>query len=89
MEAIAFLLILVIVLIGCKILGLVFQTGVFLFSIPLQILMAIAIAVLLFTVVPVGLVGGLLAFILIPFGIVALLLPIFLIGLGLYFITRR
>ena len=89
MEIISFLFILALVLSALKILGMIFKAGIFLLSIPLQILAGVFLAVLIFAIVPVTLTVGLVAVILAPLGMLALLFPLLLIGLGIYLFARR
>ena len=89
MEFITFLIILGFVLILIKVLGLLFRAGIFLISIPLQILMALVVAAVLFAILPVTLITGLLAAVLVPLGILVPLLPFLLIGFGIYMLARK
>ena len=89
MDFLSFLIIVAVVLIAFKLLGLVIRAGIFLISIPLQIIFGILVALLLFAVLPVALISGLIGFILIPLGIIAPLIPLFLIGFGVYLLARR
>ncbi len=89
MELISFLLILALVLVAFKLLGLIFKAGIFLLSIPLQILVVLFIAILIFTLIPVTLTTGLVAIILIPLGLVAPLIPLAIIGFGIYLFARK
>lgn len=86
MEILAFLLILGAVLIGLKLLSLIFRTGVFLISLPFQIIAACIMAIIIFLVLPVTLITGLLATLLLPVGILA---PFLLVGFGIYLLARR
>lgn len=85
MDFLAFLIVLGCVLLLFKLLGAIFRAGIFLISIPLQIIAAVIVAVVLFAVFPVGLI----AIILVPLGLLAPLLPFILVGLGIYLLARR
>jgi hypothetical protein len=89
MEFLTFLIILGLVLIGIKVLGLLFKAGIALISIPFQILGAVVVAAVLFAVLPVTLITGLLAAVLVPLGILVPLLPFLIIGFGIYMLARK
>jgi len=90
MDILAFLFILILVIAGFKLLGFFFKAAIFLISIPLQIILFLIVASVLFAVVgPLfgGLVG--LGLIIIPLGILAPLMPIILIALGAYLLAHK
>jgi hypothetical protein len=89
MDFLAFLIVLGCILLLFKVLGAIFKAGIFLISIPLQIIAAVFVAVVLFFALPAALFSGLFAVILIPLGILAPLLPFILVGLGIYLLARR
>jgi len=89
MELISFLLILALVLVAFKLLGLILKAGIFLLSIPLQILVAAFIAILIFALIPVTLTTGLVAIMLAPLGLFAPLIPLAIIGFGIYLFARK
>ena len=89
MEILTFLIILAFVIIGLKLLGFVFKTGLFLLSIPLQILAAVIVSVVLLVILPIGLLTGFVALLLAPLGILAPLLPFILIFLGIYWLAHK
>ncbi|MCK5148843.1 hypothetical protein KAR48_18965 [bacterium] len=86
MDILSFLVVVMIIVIAFKLLGIFFKAAFFLISIPLQILAAVIVAVVLFTLLPIA---GLLALILIPLGLLAPLLPIILIGIGVYMLAKK
>ena len=89
MEIISFLIIVALVLVVFKALGLIVKAGIFLLSIPLQIVIAVFITALILIVVPVTLATGFLAILLAPLGLLIPLLPFLLISLGIYMFSRR
>ena len=88
MELIGFVLILGVALILLKCLGWVFRAGIFLISIPLQILLAIIVAVIAIALLPAALVTGAL-FIIAPLGLLVAFFPVILIGIGIYLLARK
>ena len=90
MEIISIALILLIAYIILKLFGALFHSGIWLLALPFKLL-AIVIASLLvvFVLVPLGVVGALLSLLAVPIVLVALLLPFLLIGLGLWLLSRQ
>ena len=89
MEIVTFLFIFLLVLIMFKAMGLILKTGIFLISIPLQIVAGLVVTLLIIALLPVTLVTGILTALLAPFVILFPLLPILLVGLGIYLVARK
>ncbi len=87
-SLLTFLFIFGVILIGFKLLGLIFKTGIFLISLPVIIVLGVILSVLIITIFPIVVVGGVLGLLLAPLGILAPLLPFILIGLGIYMLAR-
>ncbi|MBN2417229.1 hypothetical protein JXO52_15435 [bacterium] len=88
MEIIAFLFILILIVAGFKLLGFLFKAAIFMISIPLQILLFLFLASIIFAVIG-PLFTGLVGLIIIPLGLMAPLLPILLIALGVYLLAHK
>jgi hypothetical protein len=80
MEFLTFICILAVVLIAFKLLGSVMRAGIFLISIPLQIILGIAVTILIVALIPVTLISTLVA---------VFLLPFLVVGFGIYLLARR
>ncbi len=87
MELLSILLILAILLIAFKLLGLIFKTGIFLLTIPLQIITVIIIFILAIAIFPV-ILSFVTAAILVPLGFFAPLLPFLVIVFGIYLLLK-
>ena len=87
MEILSILLILAVVLIAFKLLGLIFKTGIFILTIPLQIIAVIVIFILCITLFPI-IITFITAAILVPVGLLAPLLPLLAIGFGIYLLLK-
>ena len=61
MEIVGLLFLIVIILGTFKLLSLIFKAGIFLISIPLQILGAVILAIIALVMIPAGLVTGIVA----------------------------
>ena len=88
MEILGVLFLIVIILGTFKLLGLFFKAGIFLISIPLQIIGAIFVAILAFAIIPVGLVAGVIALIFAPLLILGPLLPFLILGFLIYLLVK-
>ena len=90
MEVIAVLLIILFSIIFLKILALMFHVGIFMLTLPFKLL-AVLVSVLLvvFVLIPIGVVGGLVGLILLPLTILIPILPLALILMGLYFLLKK
>jgi hypothetical protein len=89
MEFITFLLILALVFIAIKLMSLVFRAGIYLLSIPLQILIGAFVVLLLGIILPITIISGLLPLLFVTLAILVPLFPLFLIGLGIYMLARK
>lgn len=87
MEIFGVLFLVVIILGIFKFLGLIFKAGIFLISIPLQILGAVFVAILALAIIPVGLVTG-AALIFAPLLIFGPLLPFLILGFLIYLLVK-
>lgn len=87
MEILSILFILALILIACKLLGLIFKTGIFILTIPLQIISMIVIFILCIAVFPI-IITFITAAILVPLGLLAPLLPFLAIGFGVYLLLK-
>ena len=87
-EIIGFLFILILVVAAFKLLGFLFKAAVFMISIPLQILLFLFVASIIFAVFG-PLFTGLIGLILIPLGLMAPLLPVLLIAFGVYLLAQK
>jgi hypothetical protein len=87
MEILSILLILAVILIAFKLLGLIFKTGIFILTIPLQIIAVIVIFILCITLFPI-IITFITAAILVPVGLLAPLLPLLAIGFGIYLLLK-
>jgi len=88
MEILGLLFLIVIILGTFKLLAIIFKAGIFLISIPLQILGAVLLAILAIALIPAGIVTGVVALVLAPLLIVGPLLPILLLGFVVYLLVR-
>jgi len=90
MELVAILVIVVFALILFKIFGLLFHTGMFLILLPLKILAIVFSAlVVVFILIPLGIVGAIAGVLLAPFALLAIFLPVILIIWGIYLLVRN
>ena len=64
MEILGLLFLIVVILGTFKLLGIIFKAGIFLISIPLQILGAVLLAILAVALIPAGIVTGVVALVL-------------------------
>ncbi len=90
MEIISIVLIILIAYLILKLFAVFFHAGIWLLALPFKLL-AITLSTLLvvFVLVPLGVIGGLLSFLAVPVVLAALLLPFLLIGLGLWLLIRH
>ena len=90
MELIALLMIVLFSLVFFKILGLLFHTGMFLILLPFKILAVLFSALLVvFILVPLGIVGAIAGVFLAPFALLVIFLPVLLIIWGIYLLVRN
>ena len=88
MEILSILLILALILIAFKLLGLVLKAGIFILTIPLQIIAIIVIFILCIVLFPI-IITFITTAILVPLGFVAPLLPFLAIGFGIYLLLKK
>ena len=88
MEFLGILFLIVIILGAFKLLGIIFKAGIFLISIPFQIIGAVLLAIFVAVMIPAGIVAGIIALILAPLLIFGPLLPIILLVIVIYFIVK-
>jgi hypothetical protein len=88
-DALALIVVVLVVIAGFKLLGLVLKAGLFILGIPLMILGAVTLTALVIAVVPLTLVGGLFAAVLAPIALLVPLLPLVLIGLGIALLAKK
>ncbi len=88
MEFLGILFLIVIILGTFKLLGIIFKAGIFLISIPLQIIGALFLAFFVMLLIPAGIVTGIIALILAPLLIFGPLLPIILLAFVIYLIVK-
>ena len=90
MEIIAILLIIVVAILFLKILSFLLNVGIFMLTIPIKILdFILATFVVVFVLVPVGLVSGLAGLILVPLVILIPLLPFSLLLIGVILLLKK
>jgi hypothetical protein len=89
MELAAFLILLGLVLIGFKLFALILKAGVFVLSIPFQILGALFAVFLILLLFPFAIVAGVLATIFAPLLVLGPFLPFLLVLFGIYLIVRH
>ncbi|MFQ5650517.1 MAG: hypothetical protein ACE5IY_11295 [bacterium] len=89
MDVAVILLLLAAFLIFFKLLGVLFKAGIFVLTLPLQIIGAVLGVVVLMVLVPFAMVAGVVATVLAPLLAVGPLLPFLLILLGVYLIGRH
>jgi len=89
MELAVVLLLLAGFLFFFKVLGLFFHAGIYILSIPFQIVGAIFGVLLVVFLFPVILTAGILGALFAPLFILGPFLPFLLVGLGLYLIVRK
>jgi len=87
-ELFSFLVLLALIIFTFKILGALFKVGIFLLSIPLQIIVALFLSLILVAIFPAILLTGLISVIVIPLGILAPILPVLFIIYGIYLLTK-
>ena len=88
METLGLLFLVVVILGTFKLLGLIFKAGIFLISIPLQILGAVFVAILAIAIIPIGAVAGVVALIFAPLLILGPLLPFLILGFLIYLLVK-
>jgi hypothetical protein len=90
MEILALFLVIGFIYIFLKLFAFVFNAGVFLITLPLIIIAtAFSAIVVVFVMIPLGIVGALAGILLAPFAILGPVLPIVLIFLGAILLLRR
>jgi hypothetical protein len=89
MEIIGLLFLFVCFLAFFKVFALVFKAGLFVLTIPLQIVGAIISVFFLTLFLPLAIVGGIVATIFAPLLIIKPLLPLLLIGAGVYLLLKN
>jgi len=89
MELAAFLILLGLFLIGFKLFALFFKAGVFVLTIPFQILGALFAVFLVILLLPFAVVTGVLAAVFAPLLILGPFLPFLLVILGIYLIVKH
>ncbi len=72
-----------------KLLAVIFKAGIFVLTIPLQIVGALLAVLLVVTLLPFALVAGVLTVVLAPLFVLGPLLPLALVFFGLYLVMRR
>ena len=89
MELAVILLMLAGFIIFFKLLALIFKAGIFVLSIPLQIIGAIFAVVLVLLLVPFAVTAGILTVIFAPLFVLGALLPLLLVLFGIYLVVRK
>jgi hypothetical protein len=88
-ELAVILLLLGVFLLFFKLLAVIFKAGMFVLTIPLQIVGALLAVLLVVVLLPFALVAGVLTAVLAPLFVLGPLLPLALVFFGLYLVMRR
>ena len=90
MELMSLLLIILLAWLFFKMLGFIFNAAAFMIVFPLKLLaLGLASLLVIFVLIPLGLVAGLAGIILAPLAVLVPLLPFLLIGVGLYLLMKN
>jgi len=88
MEIVVLLFLFTAFLIGFKLLALVFKAGVFVLTLPFQIIGAVFGVVFLIMLIPLAVLTGIFASLFAPFLLLGPWLPLLLVLFGVYLIVR-
>ena len=89
MELAIILLMFAFFLIFFKLLAVIFKAGIFILSIPFQIIGAILAVCFITMMLPFVAVAGVVAFVFAPLLVIGPFLPLLLVLLGLYLVVRK
>jgi len=90
MELVSVLLIVFIAFIILKLFAAFFHAGVWLLALPFKLLAVLLSSVIVvFVLVPLGVVAGLVGLLAVPFALLILLAPFLLLAAGLWLLMRR
>jgi len=72
------------------VLGLIFNAGIFMLALPFKLLaFFLSIILVVFVMIPIGIVGAAATVLLLPLAIIPPLVPYILLGVGLYYLLKR
>lgn len=90
MELVSILLILLLAWAIFKAFGFFFDLAAFVILLPIKLLaLAIATLLVVFVLIPIGLVAGIASIVVAPLALLLPVLPFLLIGLGIYLLVRH